>query len=804
MERFEKLRTLGRGAQGSVILVRRKTDGSEMVLKRIFVDEHSGEEREEVTNEIKVLSMLNHPNIVSYYGSFHSDGDSIINVVMEYADGGSLFHHIQRAKAPFPESQILSYAVQLLLALQHMHSKNILHRDMKSRNIFLTKSGTIKLGDFGLSKIMNSNASFASSAVGTPYYMSPELCRGKPYNQKSDIWAVGCVLYELTTFRHAFDATNLPALVMNIVSRDYDPVREQSYSKEFKEFIGLCLRKIPEERPGVDALLEMPLTRGIAEEARRDAQRMVAEMANTFSTREKPFFDMGIVETALSRVSLDSGGASASTSGAGGDRRDVLLTLLREVEDSNFDRFISLMRDKLDVRDRVHFKVPYFKCFTGTAFVDYIIGTLNLSSRDDAVFVGQRWMDTGVFYHVTRNDPFSDGDGALFRFKQDEVGSILNMKQQCGDGVTPAKNCVIALEDTMSGIYARFHGEDGRNRGAGAATSIDYEALALSDEFKTYCGIATSLQRLDLDHLSFNEKMSFFINAYNALVIHAFVVIGPPSTAAHRLHFYNHTCLCIGGDVYSLAHIRHGILRANRKPCNAFRPLLDRVGHAAKLRHAQDMLFDPRVHFALVDGSVSCPALRVYSASSLDAHLSAAARHFVAREVQVGDESSAEEATVMDGKMTKTKTTRDGVKRSAVVLLPPVFELYYSDFGSTDEELLRWLQPLLPAHGDGARLAALLDQGPGAYRIKYRRFNWQLNKSMKKPPPPPPGLRHGHGFGKQQQQHYVANVQPMSPGSDRLARGQGGGIHGRSDMPPLPPHPLPAVPRPKPKPATMH
>ena len=91
MERFEKIRTLGRGAQGSVILVRRKADNSEMVLKRIFVDEHSGEEREEVTNEIKVLSMLNHPNIVSYYGSFHSDDESIINVVMEYADNGDVF-----------------------------------------------------------------------------------------------------------------------------------------------------------------------------------------------------------------------------------------------------------------------------------------------------------------------------------------------------------------------------------------------------------------------------------------------------------------------------------------------------------------------------------------------------------------------------------------------------------------------------------------------------------------------------------------------------------------------------------------
>lgn len=153
MERFEKIRTLGRGAQGSVILVRRKADNSEMVVKRIFVDDgcSNNEDREEVTNEIRVLSMLNHPNIVSYYGSFYEDG--IINVVMEFADGGSLYHHIQKATKPFLEVEVLNYVVQIFLALQHMHSKNVLHRDMKSRNIFLTKAGRIKLGDFGLSKV---------------------------------------------------------------------------------------------------------------------------------------------------------------------------------------------------------------------------------------------------------------------------------------------------------------------------------------------------------------------------------------------------------------------------------------------------------------------------------------------------------------------------------------------------------------------------------------------------------------------------------------------------------------------------
>ena len=120
-----------------------------------------------------------HPNITGYYGSFIEDG--VLNVVMEYADNGSLFQLIQKSRQPFSEEQLLSFFAQLLLALEHLHSKKILHRDLKTKNVFVTKKGQIKLGDFGLSKVLGSQTSFAHSAVGTPYYLSPELCEGNPY-----------------------------------------------------------------------------------------------------------------------------------------------------------------------------------------------------------------------------------------------------------------------------------------------------------------------------------------------------------------------------------------------------------------------------------------------------------------------------------------------------------------------------------------------------------------------------------------------------------------------------------------------
>ena len=244
------------------------------------------------------------------------------------------------------------------------------------------------------------------------------------------------------------------------------------------------------------------------------------------------------------------------------------------------------------------------------------------------------------------------------------------------------------------------HAAAGPSGAPAAAASIDYESLALSGEFQAYCELATAMQSLELDGLEISEKTSFFINLYNLLVIHAFVVIGPPTTAAHRLHFYSHTCLNIGGEAFSLSEIRHGMLRANRLPHSALRPVLDRKlpGHAVKLRHAMEMcLFDPRVHFALVDGSVSCPALRVYAAATLDDELTEATAAFLLREVAVREDAEEE---------------APGARRT--VLLPAVFEMYYADFGATDEEVLRWICGFLPAAD--RRRAALLALADGGRR----------------------------------------------------------------------------------------
>ncbi|XP_072324098.1 serine/threonine-protein kinase Nek9-like [Scyliorhinus torazame] len=143
------------------------------------------------------------------------------------------------------EQTVVWYLYQIVSAVAHIHSYGILHRDIKTLNIFLTKSDLIKLGDYGLAKQLNSLHSMAETCVGTPYYMSPELCQGEKYNFKSDIWAVGCVLFELLTLTRTFDATNPLNLCVKIVkgTRTME-VDSTVYSQDMRSIVLQCLDQV--------------------------------------------------------------------------------------------------------------------------------------------------------------------------------------------------------------------------------------------------------------------------------------------------------------------------------------------------------------------------------------------------------------------------------------------------------------------------------------------------------------------------------------------------------------------------------
>ncbi|KAL4508571.1 hypothetical protein ABPG72_003875 [Tetrahymena utriculariae] len=253
---FEILKKLGQGAHGVVYKVRRKKDQNTYVLKQILAGGMQQKQRKECINEAILLNQLNSPYIVRYYDSFLENNQ--LCIVMEYCEQGDLENFIKNQMGrPLVEKKIWKFFFQIAEGLVELHTRNILHRDIKTMNIFLTGNEQIRIGDLGVAKQLQDNKSHAHSQVGTPYYMSPEIIQDIPYNEKSDVWSLGCVLYQLATFKRPFEATNQGSLVLKIQKAQYIPI-SSNYSQQLHRLIELCLTKDHQKRYSIKQLLTDP------------------------------------------------------------------------------------------------------------------------------------------------------------------------------------------------------------------------------------------------------------------------------------------------------------------------------------------------------------------------------------------------------------------------------------------------------------------------------------------------------------------------------------------------------------------
>lgn len=269
----------------------------------------SQKEREQLTAEFNILSSLRHPNIVAYYHREHLKASQDLYLYMEYCGGGDLSMVIKNLKKTnkFAEEEFVWRILsQLVTALYRCHYgadppeigsnvlgptpkpsglrgkqalMTILHRDLKPENIFLGSDNTVKLGDFGLSKLMHSH-DFASTYVGTPFYMSPEICAAEKYTLRSDVWAVGCIMYELCQKEPPFNARTHIQLVQKIREGKFSPLPE-FYSPELRNVISSCLRVNPDNRPDTASLISLPIIRLVRKE------KEVVDVGRTLRRREE-------------------------------------------------------------------------------------------------------------------------------------------------------------------------------------------------------------------------------------------------------------------------------------------------------------------------------------------------------------------------------------------------------------------------------------------------------------------------------------------------------------------------------------
>lgn len=289
--RFDTVRHLGDGASGRVYLVSRRSDSFKFVRKKIPVARLKDAGMSpvgrpgrpwshaalpcrrlragEVMREVHLLSQLQHPNITRYYGSWHDQANGCLNILMEYADGGSLDEVLKLRVTLSPgktgaqdaernyldEDVVMDWFVQIVAAVRCMHTRRILHRDLKAKNVLLTSRGIIKVCDFGIAKVLEDTSGgtpgFARSCIGTPYYLSPEIVEDRPYSFPTDIWSLGILLYEMAALRKPFEASSLSALALRIANGTYPDIPSH-YSADLQALVAKLLARDATARPTVE------------------------------------------------------------------------------------------------------------------------------------------------------------------------------------------------------------------------------------------------------------------------------------------------------------------------------------------------------------------------------------------------------------------------------------------------------------------------------------------------------------------------------------------------------------------------
>ena len=254
---FEFIRTLGKGAFSTVYLVRRKLNQKQYALKSIIMGKLKENELQNNVNEIRILASISHPNVIGYKEAFFNDKNKTLNIVMEYCDDGDLetkIKNMKRNKQKFEECLIWNYSLQILGGLKALHDKKILHRDLKSANIFLKKKDNqCKIGDLNVSKVMKDKY-LINSQIGTPTYSSPEIWKNKPYSYKSDLWSVGCIIYEMCCLRPPFKGKNLDELCENICNGKFEKISSR-YSNDLWNLIKMLLEVDVNKRVDCNKLL---------------------------------------------------------------------------------------------------------------------------------------------------------------------------------------------------------------------------------------------------------------------------------------------------------------------------------------------------------------------------------------------------------------------------------------------------------------------------------------------------------------------------------------------------------------------
>ncbi|CAK4694071.1 hypothetical protein AeMF1_019790 [Aphanomyces euteiches] len=711
---LEVLRTIGKGTHGTVVLARRRGDGAVVAVKRVRLAATSENGRKQADNEVILLKSLYHVNIVRFYDSFILDNDEL-NIVMEFSDGGNLRQVVKlRSRMDggyFPEPLIMSWFAQLVLAVSYIHGKNVLHRDLKAQNVFLTKKHVVKLGDFGISKALSGD-DLANTSVGTPESMSPEICRGERYGKKSDIWSLGCVLYEMTMLKRPFEAQSLPEMFAKICHGEYEPI-PTNFSKELRLLIQLMLQQDPSKRPSIEDICRFPFVQAPIQVFLSDhAAEFELALQTEARMNQAPIDDNMQVTPAASNFTQE-GVAMMMPSPPSFNHSDSLREIAISSQVVGLDihkpmpleflsRSFEPRQETLSLADRLRclvtpteVKVNIFTfhsmVVTGQDLVhafetDYGLQNHGAPISREALLEKALNAIHGLHQakalHLVYGSSHLGSSDNLFRFQIDQRDCPMNMRYIATGG--PEQPLELCLQ--VRAMIAELHAHPKFPAGIHLHWSLTTAAVDSSARiFRQFLQAIAAFQTLDISKLTSKDRQVFFINIYNTMVLHGVIEIGLPQTSEQYKSFEKEVAYRIGGMNFSLGDIRHGILRCNRKPPSAFwgRQFETSDPRLAYCFHTRD----PRALLALIEQTPPFPSAAeapIVNPRQADTDLENFMHMFCQKQVAMDIPSKS-------------------------LRLPKVLRVYMDDFGSSETELIQWL-------------AQYLDNCPRdifMYRIRY-------------------------------------------------------------------------------------
>ncbi|KAL5132958.1 Glutaredoxin [Glycine soja] len=409
-------------------------------------------------------------------------------------------------------------------------------------------------------------------------------------------------------------------------------------------------------------------------------EKLIGGLVALNSLRNSGEFDRRVAEIVAGKV-------------AGGDSPAPPVYGFDYVEEERADEMVGVVRVlrlRLPIQDRLRRMKMVKNCFQGNELVEALLQNFHCA-RNEAVEIGKQLSKKHFIHHVFGENDFEEGNH-LYRFLEHEpfIPRCFNFHGTTNDSEPkPADSIFVRLTKIMSAILESYASDDRQH--------VDYEAISRSEEFRRYVNLTQDLQRVNLLELSENEKLAFFLNLYNAMVIHAVISVGCPEGAIDRRSFFSDFQYLVGGHPYSLNMIKNGILRCNRRsPYSLVKPF----STGDKRLEVALIKLNPLLHFGLCNGTKSSPNVRFFTPHRVVDELRGAAREFFENH---GIEVDLEKRTVY---------------------LTRIFKWFSGDFGQ-EKEILLWIINYLDPNKAGLVTHLMGDSGP--VHISYQNYDWSIN-----------------------------------------------------------------------------